>query len=311
MAKITHDEFYTLFQDVENELKHYNFKNAVVWLPCDNAYYSSFFRYFAKNFHELGLKKVICSSYGRQGKVTIFDGSSISTHILNGNGSFDCDEVKPFLNECDIVVTNPPFSKFEQITELCIENNKRFILLGFFGVLYRHKVFEFLFHGKLKLGYTRNKSLEFIVPNWCEYHNEKNGVHYVTLSNVVFFTNIDIDKQVQFKSDVKLCDYPFQKYSNFDAFHIPECSLIPSDCFELLAVPLTYLTIHDETQFEIVGRLHTYPKNEPEHGKYCGKKVMCISKGKQVYTTGGVIGSTAYFTRLLIKRKFNGSSTCQ
>ena len=57
MAKITHDEFYTLFQDVENELKHYNFKNAVVWLPCDNSAFSSFYRYFFLNFHELGLKK--------------------------------------------------------------------------------------------------------------------------------------------------------------------------------------------------------------------------------------------------------------
>jgi len=311
MAKITHDEFYTLFEDVENELKHYDFNNAVVWCPCDSALHSSFYRYFILNFHELGLKKVICSCYGKQGKATVFDGSTECTYCLNGTGSFDTDEVKPFLNECDFIVTNPPFSKFEQITEFCIENKKRFILLGFFGVLYRHRVFEFLFRDKLKLGYTRNKALDFIVPNWCDYHSEKNGVHLVTLSNVIFFTNLTIDKQFHFKSDVTLADFPFEKYTNFDALHIPSCSHIPNDCIDLLAVPLTYLTSHDETQFQIVGRLHSYPKNEPECGKYCGEKVMCISKGKQVMTTGACIGSRAYFTRLLIKRKINGSSTCQ
>ena len=311
MSKVTHDEFYTLYEDVEKELKHYNFKNGVVWLPCDNSAFSSFYRYFVLNFHKLGLKKVIASCYGRHGKVTIFDGSNLSTQFLNGSGSFNDEELKPFLNECDFIVTNPPFSLFEQITEFCIQNNKKFILLGFFGVLYRHRVFEFMFHGKLKLGYTRNKSLDFIVPSWAECHKEKNGVRYVSLSNVVFFTNLDIDKPVQFKSKVKFADYHFQRYSNFNAVHVPSCSLIPCDYFELLAVPLTYLSQHDENEFQIVGRLHSYPMNEPEHGKFCGSKVMCISNGKEVFTTGGVIGNKAYFTRLLIKRKINGCSTSE
>lgn len=311
MAKITHDEFYTLFKDVENELKHYDFNNAVVWCPCDDAAQSSFYRYFILNFHELGLKKVICSCYGKQGKATVFDGSTECTYYLNGTGSFDCDELKPFLNECDIVVTNPPFSKFQEITEFCIENNKRFILLGFIGVLYRQKTLEFLFHGKLKLGHTRNKALEFIVPDWCVCHKVNNGVHLVTLSNVFFFTNLTIDKLVQFKSKIKLSDYPFQKYDNFDALFIPKCSMIPNDCFDLLAVPFTYLTNHDETQFQLVGRLHTYPKNEPELGKFCGEKVFCQSNGKWIYTTCGVLNGKAQFSRILIKRKINGSSTSQ
>lgn len=311
MSKITHDEFYTLYRDVENELKHYNFKNACVWLPCDDAAQSSFYRYFNLNFEKLGLRKVIATAFGRKGKATVFDGETECTYSLNGTGAFDDAELKPFLNECDYIVTNPPFSKFEQITEFCIENNKRFILLGFFGVLYRHRVFEFLFRGNLKLGYTRNRALDFIVPFGCEYHKEQDGLHLVTLSNCIFFTNLTIDKQFDFTSDVKLADFPFEKYTNFDALHIPSCSHIPNDCFDLMAVPLTYLTNHDVTQFEIVGRLHSYPKNEPECGKYCGEKVMCISKGKQVMTTGACIGSRAYFTRLLIKRKINGSSTCQ
>jgi hypothetical protein len=32
---------------------------------------------------------------------------------LNSNGSYDSDECLEILNECDIVTTNPPFSKLD------------------------------------------------------------------------------------------------------------------------------------------------------------------------------------------------------
>ncbi len=59
------DEFYTQFDDIQNELKHYekHFKNQVVYCNCDDPKVSNFFLYFAYNFWHLGLKKVICSCY--------------------------------------------------------------------------------------------------------------------------------------------------------------------------------------------------------------------------------------------------------
>lgn len=59
------DEFYTQLIDIEKELKHYKeqFRGKVVYCNCDDPFESNFFKYFASNFNELGLKKLITTSY--------------------------------------------------------------------------------------------------------------------------------------------------------------------------------------------------------------------------------------------------------
>ena len=60
------DEFYTQLPDIEAELKHYRafFKGKTVFCNCDDPYESNFFKYFALHFNDLGLKKLIATSYG-------------------------------------------------------------------------------------------------------------------------------------------------------------------------------------------------------------------------------------------------------
>jgi len=59
------DEFYTQLVDIEKELKHYKsqFRGKVVYCNCDDPFESNFFKYFAGNFKELGLKRLIATSY--------------------------------------------------------------------------------------------------------------------------------------------------------------------------------------------------------------------------------------------------------
>lgn len=59
------DEFYTQLTDISNELKHYksHLKGKVILCNCDDPYESNFFQYFALNFKNLGLKKLIATSY--------------------------------------------------------------------------------------------------------------------------------------------------------------------------------------------------------------------------------------------------------
>lgn len=59
------DEFYTQLVDIEKELKHYKdkFRGKVVYCNCDDPFESNFFKYFAANFKELGLKKLIATSF--------------------------------------------------------------------------------------------------------------------------------------------------------------------------------------------------------------------------------------------------------
>jgi len=65
-AKIAkQDEFYTQLDDIAKELKYYkqHFKGKVVLCNCDDPYESNFFKYFALNFNQLGLKKLIATCY--------------------------------------------------------------------------------------------------------------------------------------------------------------------------------------------------------------------------------------------------------
>lgn len=60
------DEYYTLLEDIENELSHYPtgiFKNKHVHLPCDDPAKSKFFTYFTQNFNRLQLAKLTATHY--------------------------------------------------------------------------------------------------------------------------------------------------------------------------------------------------------------------------------------------------------
>ncbi len=63
--KAKQDEFYTQLSDIENELRHYksHFYGKVILCNCDDPYESNFFKYFALNFNQLGLKKLIATCY--------------------------------------------------------------------------------------------------------------------------------------------------------------------------------------------------------------------------------------------------------
>lgn len=63
--KVKNDEFYTQLVDIENELRHYKDQLAgkVVFCNCDDPFESNFFKYFAMNFNQLSLKKLIATCY--------------------------------------------------------------------------------------------------------------------------------------------------------------------------------------------------------------------------------------------------------
>jgi hypothetical protein len=60
------DEFYTQLVDIEYYMKHYrpHLRGKVVLYNCDYTYERNFFKYFALNFNEFNLKKIIATSYG-------------------------------------------------------------------------------------------------------------------------------------------------------------------------------------------------------------------------------------------------------
>ena len=68
------DEFYTQYEDIQNEINaylEYNpdvFKGKTILLPCDDPEWSNFTRFFAQNFENFGLKKLISTSFAYESK---------------------------------------------------------------------------------------------------------------------------------------------------------------------------------------------------------------------------------------------------
>ena len=132
------DEFYTQLSDIENELRHYkqHFKNKVVFCNCDDPYESNFFKYFAMNFNNLGLKKLIATGYatspvaGREinmftGEVETPKNQSFAVCIdevkdLNSDGRIDLEDVK-------ILLTKNNFHKKKLKGETVRENGKEIV----------------------------------------------------------------------------------------------------------------------------------------------------------------------------------------
>jgi hypothetical protein len=134
------DEFYTQLVDIERELRYYksHFKDKVVYCNCDDPRVSNFFHFFSYNFEKLGLKKLIATCYknqdmdlftenkseqaiyllyeGDKNDNKVPDTTEIGVKKLKGDGDFRSAECIELLKEADIVVTNPPFSLFRDVS---------------------------------------------------------------------------------------------------------------------------------------------------------------------------------------------------
>ena len=269
-AKSTkNDEFYTQLVDVEKELKHYKafFKGKKVLCNCNDSKLSAFFKYFSMNFEHLELKQLVCVSYNGNGygkKYTyngdlngnrIVDDWEINVTELNGNGSYSSDECIELLKDCDVVVTNPPFSLFRDFVSLLYQYDKKFLIIGNGNAVTYKEIFPLIKENKMWLGVNNSgKTYEVPTNDGTKKVKEINGKYYQSLGNTFWFTNIPHNKRNQpldlFK---KYNPTEYQQYDNYDAIECSKTANIPMDYDGVIGVPITFLDKYCPTQFEIVG----------------------------------------------------------
>ncbi|HPE78285.1 MAG TPA: adenine-specific methyltransferase EcoRI family protein [Draconibacterium sp.] len=207
------DEFYTQYHDIEKEITAYLefnpnvFKGKTILLPCDDPEWSNFTKFFAQNFENFGLKKLISTSYAvdskkyksgyqptlfevnnpqfdedktrRNGKIFILDKdisgdgkidvNDLEWHYLTGDGDFKSDEIKQLRDEADIIITNPPFSMFREFLAWIIEADKQFVIIGNMNAITYKEVFPLIKENKAWLGATGNgNDMVFAVPAGAE-----------------------------------------------------------------------------------------------------------------------------------------------
>lgn len=277
------DEFYTQLSDIESELQHYksHFKNRIVYCNCDDPQTSNFFNYFALNFKELGLKKLIVSCYRKQTRdlfntkedengffyeYTGTEGEKKkpnSTDIIhfNGDGDFRNSESIELLKQSDIIVTNPPFSLFRDHVAQLVKYDKKFLIIGNVNAITYKEIFKLIKENKAWLGINLGRGVSgFIVPKHYELYGtearvDSFGNSIVSPNNCLWLTNLDTFKRHE---DIKLTkiyfgnesEYP--KYDNYDGININKTQDIPLDYRGCMGVPITFLHKFNPDQFEII-----------------------------------------------------------
>lgn len=290
-AKATkNDEFYTQFEDIENELKYYKdyFKGKVVYCNCDgflNEEKSNFFVYFSLNYEFLGLKGLICTKYNPNGKGKKYeyygdlngnnypDEEEVFTSELEGDGDFRSEECIEILKKCDIVCTNPPFSLFRQYVAQLFEYKKDFLIIGNVNAISYKEVFPLIKENKMWLGVSiTSGDRKFVVPdnyplNAAGCGIDENGKKYIRVKGVRWFTNLDHKKrheELLLYKKYNTEEYP--KYDNYDAIEVGKTKDIPMDYNGIMGVPITFLDKYCPTQFEIVGQMMTTKVTEFNFG---------------------------------------------
>lgn len=319
-------DYKTVDEEVTQYASH--FAGKIVLCNCDDPYESAFTKYFLKHFNILNLKKLICTSYKGSRIVEtldMYDDNDIrlnnkSAYVLvvenisggfdtplsdddvisvlekkgnikqlRGDGDFRSKECVEYLKEADIVVTNPPFSKFTQLFSLLIKHKKKYLLIGNQNAITYKDVFPYIKNGEAWIGY-RFGDMAFKVPDdtpprKTRFWIDENGQKWRSLGNAMWLTNLDNERK---HKDLKLtCSYDpdkYPKYDNYDAINVSKVSEIPMDYNGIMGVPLTFLKYHNEDQFEIIGEANHGSDNEFDLFKP-------IVNGKEL------------FKRILIKKK--------
>ncbi len=168
------------------------FRGKTILLPCDDPEWSNFTRYFVAKFEELGIKKLISTSFAQEsknyksdwqpslfetedprfradktaicGKIFTLTGDTnkngrididdLEWAYLEGTGDFRSPEVIALRNEADIIITNPPFSLFREFLAWIMEENKQFIIVANKNCITYKEVFPLIKDNKMWSGRT-------------------------------------------------------------------------------------------------------------------------------------------------------------
>lgn len=289
------DEWYTDYNTIEKEMAHYTsqFEHKKILCNCDNPYKSEFVKYFIKHFKRLKLKRLVCLSYtetslyadeSRGLSLVIDDIPLISDAILGdddaldiingignvdyleGNGDFRSKECVEYLKQSDIIVTNPPFSKFIDLFILINKYNKKYLLISNQNAITYKEIFPYIKDNKARVGYHFG-DMAFRVPDDTEprktrFWIDEDGKKWRSLGNAMWLTNLNVTrdcKKIFFNYKYDKDKYP--KYDNFDAIHVSKVAEIPFDYYGIMGVPLTYLKYHND-DFEIVGEANHGSDNQ-------------------------------------------------
>ena len=273
------DEFYTLTETIEKELRNYKeqFKGQRIYCPCDDARWSNFWWYFFCNFNHLGLKSLdaTCFHAGQHGEHWHYEGGCPTEDIRKAVWEKDRSKVFKYcdyevledeggfqnrtdiLVKTDVVVTNPPFSLLKDFVPFIIEHDNKILFLSNTNCLTYKSIFPYIKEGKLWAGYDFHKTVEFIMADDYELKGkayiDDDGKKHGFVQSISWFTNLKTKKLSKIYEYYQRYDPNIHKhYDNSEVINVDYVKQIPCDWTGVMGVPITWLDKYCPEQFEIV-----------------------------------------------------------
>lgn len=325
------DEYYTRYEDIQNELNHYeaHFKGKTILCNCDDPFESNFCKFFLRNFNYLGLRRLICTSYysspvvGTQmeildyrdeivkpGNGYVMDISKVP--MANGRGVSDEDITKLLKSKRRGVKKlkgNGDFRSEECIeylkqADIVVTNPPFSQLREFIHLLVDHKK-QFLIIGNQNA--LHYKDVFPLIRNnevWLGYNHVKEFYKpdgtTKKFGNVLWYTNLDIQKRHEELILYKhYSEDEYRSYMNFDGIDVNLIGEIPCDYEGYMGVPDTFLEVHNPDQFEVCGLSTGDAAKEIGVKKnYRGRTDLALLKNGK---------PSCPYSRIIIKRKVKES----
>ena len=297
------DEFYTQMPEIEKEMKHYTkyFKDKTIYCNCDDPRLSEFSKFFQREFKNLGLKRLIVTCYKTGGMAGLmFDSDSGKDIVsLKGDGDFASDECQAILEKADIIVTNPPFSKFRNYVDMLMEHSKDFILMGNQMAVNYKSIHLFIKHDIIRLGVNYGR-WDFKVPPTHEGGRvackiDETGQKWVNVGTLNWFTTLRHDSPPPpLECVMRYSPEKYPKFDIFDAINVDKHKEIPADYAGWMGVPITIIQKFNRDQFEMGEHDHSIRKRHRSETK----EILDYK------TNGGMrVNYKEKFVRIMIKHK--------
>lgn len=293
------DEFYTRYEDIEAELAHYDpglFRGRVVYCNCDDPHRSAFVRFFIRNYHRLGLSRLVATCYA--GGFEYRTGGSLFDVLLDGKpaapvdgrralhlevtrvpGSIPTEDDGPL--DIDALAAVPGNSlttlrgsgsyRSDECLALLGEadmvvTNPPFSLMAEYLPLVAGSGVDYIIMGPLsacECARIRPRFLDGSMRFGAACHGGNTRFDCpsggsLLFRNIRWYTNLPFDTLGERRLRTS-ATYDPERYPMLDGtriINVDSCAEVPMDYEGEMAVPLTFLDHHDPNQYDLLRFLH-------------------------------------------------------
>lgn len=272
------DEYYTLFQDIADEVSHYlpQLRGKRILCPCDwDESYNEEIVYKEEGY-VLGR-----GLFAAEGTIKNIDIAGTREKIEKRMDRVKCQFVYYLLNQAeeagirsisvsgynpqtgdgvrfqdidysyyDVIITNPPFSQFDEFIDLMVENGKEFLVIGPQTAPTEKSIIRHFQEGNIRIGYHYHLS-GFNRPDGTTLPKQHN-----TPRSCMWYTNLQVDaddRELTLMASYYDNPEKYPKYVNYDAIEVSSVAEIPNDYYGQMGIPVTFMQKYNPKQFEIIG----------------------------------------------------------